>query len=128
MSTESSETTSPVTKAAGSLKFLTILAGGALAMSLVNTVLIVLNPTASKVEQFNENLKTDMAESIASIHKKMDGLKSAEMEWQAVLKISNEKPDAIFKIVKSTDGLLTLTEIQQQAAETPEPLTKEPMK
>lgn len=96
-------------------KLLIILIGCALALSLVNTALLVLNPTASKVEAFNESLKTDLAESIASVHKKVDGLRSAEIEWQAVLKKASEKPDATYKIVKSGDGLLTLTEIEAAA-------------
>lgn len=96
-------------------KLLIILIGCALALSLVNTALLVLNPTASKVEAFNESLKTDLAESIASVHKKVDGLRSAEIEWQAVLKKASEKPDATYKIVKSGDGLLTLTEIESTA-------------
>lgn len=96
-------------------KLLIILIGCALALSLVNTALLVLNPTASKVEAFNESLKTDLAESIASVHKKVDGLRSAEIEWQAVLKKASEKPDATYKIVKSGDGLLTLTEIESAA-------------
>lgn len=90
---------------------LSLLAGGALVLSLINTVLLLLNPTASKVEQFNDGLKTELAESIASIHKKIDGLRSAELEWQAVLKKGSEKPDAVYKIVIAGDGLLTLTEI-----------------
>ncbi len=107
----------PAAKAAGnSNKLVTILAGGALALSLVNTVLLVLNPTASKIEQFNETLKTDLADSIASVHKKVDGLRSAEQEWQSVLKKASEKPDAVYKLVKSPDGLLTLTEIDPGAA------------
>ena len=69
----------------------------------------MLNPTASKIEQFNETLKTDLADSIASVHKKVDGLRSAEQEWQSVLKKASEKPDAVYKLVKSADGLLTLT-------------------
>lgn len=109
-------------------KLLIILIGCALALSLVNTVLLVLNPTASKVEAFNESLKTDLAESIASVHKKVDGLRSAEIEWQAVLKKASEKPDATYKIVKSGDGLLTLTEIEAAAPMAAEAATQEPKK
>ncbi|KXB30884.1 hypothetical protein AT959_09200 [Dechloromonas denitrificans] len=109
-------------------KLLIILIGCALALSLVNTVLLVLNPTASKVEAFNESLKTDLAESIASVHKKVDGLRSAEIEWQAVLKKASEKPAATYKIVKSGDGLLTLTEIEAAAPMTAETAAQEPKK
>lgn len=115
----STEETAPAKAAPHALpqnKLLVLLAGGALALSLVNTVLLVMNPTASKVEQFNESLKTDLAESIASVHKKVDGLRSAEVEWQAVLKKSAEKPDAIYKVVRSGDGFLTLTEIAPDVA------------
>lgn len=97
-------------------KLVTVLAGGALVLSLANTVLLLLNPTASKVEQFNESLKTDLAESVATLHKKMDNLQGAEQEWQAVLKKASEKPDAVYKLVKTPDGLLTLTEIESDAA------------
>lgn len=93
-------------------KLLMILSGFLVVIALANTTLLVLNPTASHVEQFNENLKTDLAESIASVHKKIDGLRSAEVEWQRVLKKARDKPDAIYKIVETPDGLLTLTEIE----------------
>lgn len=109
-------------------KLLIILIGCALALSLANTVLLVLNPTASKVEAFNESLKTDLAESIASVHKKVDGLRSAEIEWQAVLKKASEKPNATYKIVKSGDGLLTLTEIEAVAPMATEAAAQEPKK
>lgn len=89
-----------------------ILAAGALILSIVNTVLLLMNPTAKKVEQFNEELKLDLAESIASVHKKIDGLRSAEVEWQAVLKKASANPDAIYKVVNTKDGYLTLTEIE----------------
>lgn len=93
-------------------KVLMILSGCILLVALVNSTLLALNPTASHVEQFNENLKADLAESVASLHKKIDGLRSAELEWQKVLKKAREKPDAIYKIVETPDGLLTLTEIE----------------
>lgn len=114
MATDESEASKSVPAAPVSLKLVTILAGGALLLSLVNTVLLVLNPTAGKIEQFNESLKTDVADSVTSIHKKIDGLRSAEVEWQAVLKNSSEKPDAVYKIVKSADGL-SLTEVDSPA-------------
>lgn len=94
-----------------------ILGASVLVITLANTVLLVMNPTASHVEQFNESLKSDLAESVASVHKKIDGLRSAEVEWQGVLKKANENPDALYKIVKSADGLLTLTEVPGAAAE-----------
>jgi hypothetical protein len=111
MSENKSESHEPAAKSAGANKLVIGLAGGALLLSLVNTVLLVLNPTAKKLEVFNEELKTDLAESIATIHKKVDGLRSAELEWQAVLKKASEKPDATYKVVNSKDGFLTLTEI-----------------
>ena len=90
-----------------------ILVAVALLLTIANTVLIVMNPTAKKVEQFNEELKTDLADSVASLHKKIDGLRSAEVEWQAVLKKAQAKPDAIYKVVNTQDGYLTLTEIDK---------------
>ena len=97
-------------------KLTMILAGGALVLSLVNTVLILMNPTAKKVEQFNEELKADLAESVASLHKKIDGLRTAEVEWQTVLKNAKENPDAVYKVVNTKDGYLTLTEVEQSGA------------
>jgi hypothetical protein len=101
-------------------KLTMILVAVALVLTIANTVLIAMNPTAKKVEQFNEDLKTDLAESVASLHKKIDGLRSAEVEWQAVLKKAQTKPDAIYKVVNTQDGYLTLTEIdkaESQAAQ-----------
>ncbi|NTV69135.1 MAG: hypothetical protein HGA71_03210 [Azonexaceae bacterium] len=97
-------------------KLTVILVGVALVLTLVNTVLIAMNPTAKKVEQFNEELKTELADSVATLHKKIDGLRSAEVEWQAVLKKAQAKPDAIYKVVNTQDGYLTLTEIETPAA------------
>ena len=94
-------------------KLTLILVGVALVLTLANTVLIAMNPTAKKVEQFNEELKTELAESVASLHSKIDGLRSAEVEWQAVLKKAQAKPDAIYKVVNTKDGYLTLTEIEK---------------
>ena len=94
-------------------KLTVILVAVALVLTLANTALIVMNPTAKKVEQFNEDLKTDLAESVASLHKKIDGLRSAEVEWQSVLKKAKTKPDAIYKVVNTQDGYLTLTEIDK---------------
>jgi hypothetical protein len=116
MSTEESGSAKPAPPPAGSNKVVMILAGGALVLSLANTVLLLLNPAASKVEEFNESLKSDIAESIATLHKKMDGLRGAEQEWQSVLQKATEKPDAVYKVVKAGDGLLTLTEIQPEPA------------
>jgi len=92
-------------------KLTLILVGVALVLTLANTALIVMNPTAKKVEQFNEDLKTELAESVAALHKKIDGLRSAEVEWQSVLKKAQAKPDAIYKVINTQDGYLTLTEI-----------------
>ena len=90
-----------------------ILMAVAVVLTLANTALIVMNPTAKKVEQFNEELKTELAESVATLHKKIDGLRSAETEWQSVLKKAQAKPDAIYKVVNTKDGYLTLTEIEK---------------
>lgn len=97
-------------------KILMILLAVTLVITLANTVLLILNPTAKKVEHFNEELKTEMAESIALIHKKIDGLRSAEAEWQSVLKKASAKPDAVYKVVNTKDGYLTLTEISPSEA------------
>jgi galactose-1-phosphate uridylyltransferase len=98
-------------------KLTMILVGVALVLTLVNTVLIAMNPTAKKVEQFNEELKTELAESVTTLHKKIDGLRLAELEWQSVLKKAQAKPDAIYKVVNTKDGYLTLTEIESSAAQ-----------
>jgi galactose-1-phosphate uridylyltransferase len=97
-------------------KLIVIFAAGAFLLSLLNTILIVMNPAAAKVEQFNEELKTDLAESVATLHKKVDGLRTAEVEWQMVLKKAKEQPDATYKIANTQDGYLTLMEIQSAAA------------
>jgi galactose-1-phosphate uridylyltransferase len=97
-------------------KLTMILVAGALVVALANTVLIVMNPAAKKAEQFNEELKADLAESITALHKKMDGLRSAEVEWQQVLKKAQENPDAIYKVVNTKDGYLTLTEVEKPEA------------
>lgn len=92
-------------------KLTLILVAVALVVTIANTALIAMNPTAKKVEQFNEELKTELAESVATLHKKIDGLRLAEVEWQAVLKKAQAKPDAVYKVVNTKDGYLTLTEI-----------------
>lgn len=97
-------------------KLTMILAACALVLTLVNSVLILMNPTAKKVEQFNEDLKTDLAESVTTLHKKIDGLRSAEVEWQMILKKAQERPDAIYKVVNTKDGYLTLTELEKGEA------------
>ena len=100
------------TKASGKqLQILLILTAIALLISCINMALLLMNPTASHVEQFNENLKTELADSVATLHKKIDGLRSAEAEWQRVLKKASENPDATYKLVQSPDGMLTLTEL-----------------
>ena len=97
-------------------KLTLIFAAGALLLSLTNTVLIALNPSADKVEAFNKSLEKDLAESIATLHKKIDGLKTAEAEWQMVLKNAQERPDAVYKVSNTQDGFLTLMEIQVPVA------------
>lgn len=115
MSDEKNEAPAAAAPAAGMNKILLGLAGGAMLLSLVNTVLLVMNPTAGKVEQMNEQLKTDLADSVESVHKKIDRLRSAEVEWQEVLKKAQEKPNALYKITLSGDGLLTLSEVSPPA-------------
>ena len=110
---ESKDSQEQPAKARSLEKPMIILVAVALVLTLVNTVLIAMNPTAKKVEQFNEDLKTELAESVASLHKKIDGLRSAEVEWQAVLKKAQAKPDATYKVVNTKDGYLTLTEIEK---------------
>lgn len=110
---ESKDTQEQPAKARSFEKLTIILVGVALVLTLANTVLIVMNPTAKKVEQFNEDLKTELADSVASLHKKIDGLRSAELEWQSVLKKAQTKPDAVYKVVNTQDGYLTLTEIDK---------------
>jgi hypothetical protein len=114
---ESKESQEQPAKARSFDKPTLILVAVTLVLTLANTALIVMNPTAKKVEQFNEELKTDLAESVATLHKKIDGLRSAEVEWQSVLKKAQAKPDAIYKVVNTQDGYLTLTEIAK--AESP---------
>lgn len=97
-------------------KLTLILVAVALVVTIANTALIAMNPTAKKVEQFNEELKTELADSVATLHKKIDGLRLAEVEWQAVLKKAQAKPDAIYKVVNTKDGYLTLTEISKADA------------
>lgn len=110
---ESKENQEQPVKARSFEKLTLILVGVALVLTLANTALIVMNPTAKKVEQFNEDLKTELAESVAALHKKIDGLRSAEVEWQSVLKKAQAKPDATYKVVNTKDGYLTLTEIEK---------------
>lgn len=114
--TPSNELPEQKPKAKSFEKLTMILAAGVLVLTLVNTVLIVMNPTAGKVEKFNEDLKSELAETIASFHKKVDGLRSAEVEWQMVLKQAKERPGAIYKVINTQDGYLTLTEVQPPEA------------
>ena len=116
MSESTTEVSAQIPKQKNLAMPILILVAAAFVMSLVNTVLLLMNPTAKKVEQFNEELKVDLAESIASVHKKVDGLRSAEIEWQAVLKKASANPDAVYKVVNSKDGYLTLTEIETPKA------------
>ena len=114
MAAEEAETTKAAPAPGGTSKLMLILVGAALLFSIVNTVLILLNPSAGKLEKSNEALKGEMSESISALQKKLEGLKSAEVEWQSVLKKSAEKPDAIYKIIRSEEGL-SLVEVQQEA-------------
>ncbi len=108
-----SDSKAPPAKARSMEKPLVILVAVIVVLTLANTALIVMNPTAKKVEQFNEELKTELAESVATLHKKIDGLRSAEVEWQGILKKAQAKPEAIYKVVNTKDGYLTLTEIEK---------------
>jgi len=78
---------------------------------LTNVAQIAMSPTAKPVEQFDEELKTELADSGASLNKKIDGLRLDELEWQSMLKKAHTKPDAIYKVVNTKDGYLTLTGI-----------------
>ena len=78
---------------------------------MTNAPLTAMSPTAKPVELFDEEPKTELADSGASRNKKIDGLRLDEREWQSVLKKSQAKPDAIYKVVNTKDGYLTLTEI-----------------
>jgi hypothetical protein len=58
--TPSNESHEQKPKAKSFEKLTMFLAASALLLTLVNTVLIAMNPTAKKVEQFNEELKTEL--------------------------------------------------------------------
>lgn len=101
------------------------LAGGALIVSLANTAILLTSHTAEKIEQAGADTQTLITDSGNAILKKIDLLHTSGSEWQAVLKGVADKPDATYKIVKSPDGLLTLTEIlPAEAAAAPAPEAK----
>lgn len=115
MSTHDSESPSAIPNAANQSKLLTILAGGACALSLLTAVLIFVQlsrPVVDKIEQGNTETIEAINASAASIAKKVDALQNACIDWQAVLKTASDKPDATFRIIKTADGLLTLSEVQ----------------
>ena len=121
MSSHEAEPAASAPKVPNQSKLLTILAGGAFALSLITmviAVLILLKPSvADKIEQGNGEIKEAIETNGTSLTKAMAGMRDACIDWQAVLKASSDKPDAIFKIVKSPDGFLNLTEIQGGAAD-----------
>jgi hypothetical protein len=80
----------PTTKSHEKLTMIFVVS--ALLLTLVNTVLIVMNPTAKKVEQFNEELKTELAETVASFHKKVDGLRLKVEQYTTSTRYSLECP------------------------------------
>ena len=116
MSAKESEAPASSPQPANQSKLLTILAGGAFALSLVAvvlTTLLLLRPIAKTIEQGNTEIKEAIDANGSTVGKKIEGLRDACIDWQAVLKTANDKPEAIFKIVKSADGLLlSLTEVK----------------
>ena len=116
MSAQETEAPAAPAAAAGSSKKILILVSAALFFSLISVVLLVvllLRPVASKIEEGNTEIKEAMESGHKDVGKKIEALRDACIDWQAVLKTASDKPDAIFKIEKSADGLLlSLTEIK----------------
>lgn len=120
MSAHETEAPAAAAKPANSSKLLTILAAAGVAFSLIAVILLamlLMRPVASKIEEGNAEIKEALDASRGSLEKKVEALRDACIDWQAVLKVAGEKPDATFRIVKTPDGLLTLAEIHQGAAE-----------
>lgn len=120
MSAHETEAPAAAAKPANSSKLLTILAAAGVAFSLIAVILLamlLMRPVASKIEEGNAEIKEALDASRGSLEKKVEALRDACIDWQAVLKVAGEKPDATFRIVKTPDGLLTLAEINQGAAE-----------
>lgn len=117
MSTHENESASEGGKTANPLKPLTIMLGAAIFLSLLSTVfslMVFLRPVGNLIEQGNSDLKESLESQGGTLAKRIDGLRDACIDWQAVLKTASEKPDATFRITKTEDGLLTLSEIKAQ--------------
>ncbi len=121
MTSQDTETPTPEPKAPNPLKLLTMLAGGAFALSLVTTALMVMqmmsHSAEDKIEQGATEIKETIAESNTILGKKFASLQTVCADWQAVLRSAGEKPDAVFKIVKTADGLLSLAEVTSGTVE-----------
>lgn len=103
-------------------KLVVILAGGAFVLSLVTAAMafvLLSRPVADKIEQGNTEIKEAIDANGASLAKKIVALQDACIDWQAVLKTVSDKPDATFRIVKTADGMLTLSEVEQMAPSDP---------
>lgn len=122
MSAKESEVPAVAAAPAGSPKLLVILAGAALLFSIITLALVVvllLRPVTKTIEEGNSEVKESIEANGVAVGKKLEALRDACIDWQTVLKVASDKPDAVFKIVKSEDGLLlSLKEIQPGAAET----------
>jgi hypothetical protein len=118
MSSKETDSHSEAPKPGNQSKLLLILAGGAFALSLVTVILafvLLSRPVADKIEQGNAEIKEALESQGTSLGKKMLALQNACIDWQAVLKTASDKPDALFKIVKTADGMLTLNEVAPEA-------------
>ena len=114
MNTQDSDSTT-VTSVGNPFKLLILLAGGALACSLlavILTAILLLRPVEGKIDEGNSAIKEAIDANAASTAKMMGVLRDACVDWQAVLKKASEKPDTVFKIEKMPDGYLTLKEIE----------------
>lgn len=124
MSARETEAPGAPAAVAGSSKIILILVSAALFFSLVAVALLVvllLRPVASKIEEGNTEIKETMESSSKDLGKKIEALRDACIDWQTVLKTASDKPDAIFKIEKSADGLLlSLTEVKAGAGQAAE--------
>ena len=115
MSTPENETGTAPLPAPFSTKPLLILIGVTLFLSLgslIISLMLLMRPVSSLIEQGNSEIKESLDSKSASLGKRIDGLRDACIDWQAVLKTASEKPEATFRIIKGEDGLLTLTEVK----------------
>lgn len=115
MSTHDTEAPAVAAPGGNPLKLLTILVTVALVLSVASVglgVMQMLHPASVAIEQANGELKDTIDSNGSAIAKRLDHLKDACIDWQAVLKTASDKPDATFRIIKTEDGLLTLSEIK----------------